>query len=107
MPLVSIIIDNFNYGRFLAEAIDSALAQTHGETEVIVVDDGSTDDSRAIIARYGERVRSVLKENGGQASALNAGYRISRGEVVLFLDSDDVLFPGALANAVERLRDED
>ena len=98
--LASIIIDNYNYDRFLRATIDSALAQTYPRLEVIVVDDGSTDDSRGIIASYGGRVRAVLKENGGQASAFNAGFAASRGEVVFFLDSDDTLFPSAVENAV-------
>jgi glycosyltransferase involved in cell wall biosynthesis len=101
-PLVSIVIDNYNYARFLPEAIESALAQTYPDTEVIVVDDGSTDDSREIIASYGSRVRPVLKTNGGQASAFNAGFAASRGDVVLFLDSDDTLFPEAVENVVGR-----
>src|SRR4051812_487104 len=84
--LVSVVVNNHDYGRFLAEAIDSALGQTYLHTEVIVVDDGSTDDSREIIAGYGSRVTAVLKENGGQASAFNAAFRELRGEVVLFLD---------------------
>src|SRR2546430_12070413 len=89
-PLVSILINNYNYGRFLREAIDSALRQTYTNTEVIVVDDGSTDDSRPIIAGYGSRIVPVLKENGGQASAFNAGFAVSKGELVCLLDSDDV-----------------
>lgn len=97
----SIIIDNYNYGRFLRDAIDSALDQTYPHTEVIVVDDGSTDDSRAIINSYGERVRPVFKANGGQASAFNAGFAVCRGEVIFFLDSDDTLCPGAVGTAVE------
>jgi glycosyltransferase involved in cell wall biosynthesis len=88
-PLVSILINNYNYGRFLTDAIDSGLNQTYRNLEVIVVDDGSTDDSREIIARYGNRITSVLKENGGQASALNAGVAASRGEIICLLDSDD------------------
>ncbi|MEP7359494.1 MAG: glycosyltransferase family 2 protein [Anaerolineales bacterium] len=92
---MSIIVDNYNYGRYLAAAIDSALAQTHTPTEVIVVDDGSTDGSAGIIRAYGERVRAVFKANGGQASALNAGFAASRGGIVLFLDADDVLQPEA------------
>jgi hypothetical protein len=91
----SIVINNYNYGRYLAEAIDSALAQTYPHTEVVVVDDGSTDDSRDILAAYGDRVRVVLKANGGQASAFNAGFALSTGSVVLFLDSDDSLMPDA------------
>lgn len=94
-PTFSIVINNYNYARYLAEAIDSALAQTYPHTEVIVVDDGSTDDSRDIIAAYGDRVRVVLKANGGQGSAFNAGFAVSTGSVVLFLDSDDSLMPDA------------
>ena len=95
-PLVSVIVNNYNYGHFLSEAIDSALAQTYTRTEVIVVDDGSTDDSSEIIAGYGDRIIPVLKENGGQASAFNAGFAKSRGDVICFLDADDYLFPQAI-----------
>jgi glycosyltransferase involved in cell wall biosynthesis len=87
--LVTILINNYNYGRFLGDAIDSALNQTYRNLEVIVVDDGSTDDSREIIASYGNRIISVLKENGGQASALNAGFAASHGQIICLLDSDD------------------
>ena len=103
--VASVIVNNHDYGRYLREAIDSALAQTHPETEVVVVDDGSTDDSREIIASYGADVVSVLKDNGGQASAFNAGSQASRGEVVVFLDADDVLLPDAVSQAVARLED--
>src|SRR5260370_24794184 len=89
----SIVISSYNYGSFLANCIDSALEQTYHHTEVIVVDDGSTDNSRDIIARYGNRVTPLLKENGGQASALNPGFRATRGEVVIFLDSGGPLLP--------------
>ncbi|NJO58653.1 MAG: glycosyltransferase [Richelia sp. RM2_1_2] len=89
-PLVSIIINNYNYSRFLKEAIDSALNQTYTNVEVIVVDDGSTDNSHGIITSYGEKIIAVLKENGGQASAINAGFVASKGEIIFFLDSDDV-----------------
>jgi Glycosyl transferase family 2 len=94
---IDIVIDNYNYGRFVADAIESALAQTHPKVNVIVVDDGSTDDSRDVIARYGARLDVVLKENGGQASALNAGFARCAGDAVIFLDSDDVLRPDATA----------
>lgn len=98
--LVSIVIDNYNYARFLPLAIDSALAQTHEHVEVVVVDDGSTDGSRDVIASYGSRIVAVTKHNGGQASALNAGYAECKGDVVLFLDSDDVLYPGAVGDVL-------
>ena len=103
--LVSIVINNYNYGRFLSEAIDSALNQTYTHAEVIVVDDGSTDNSRDVIAKYSSRVVAVLKENGGQASAFNAGVQASRGEIIVFLDSDDKLLPTAVARAVESFDD--
>src|SRR5207253_5996288 len=105
--LASIIVNNYNYGRFLREAVDSALNQTYRHTEVIVVDDGSTDRSPEIIASYGERIVPVLKQNGGQNSALNAGFSLSRGDVILFLDSDDVLFPTAVRAAVDAFSEPD
>jgi glycosyltransferase involved in cell wall biosynthesis len=99
MPLVSILINNYNYGRFLREAIDSALCQTYPRVEIVVVDDGSTDDSRKIIASYGDRIVPVLKPNGGQASAFNAGLTTSTGDILCFLDSDDIF----AAHKVERI----
>lgn len=98
---MSIIINNYNYGRFLQEAIDSALGQSYPSIEVIVVDDGSIDQSREIILSYGEPVISVFKENGGQASALNAGFARSHGEVVIFLDADDILLPHTAQQVAE------
>ncbi len=100
---VSVVVNNYNYGRYLGAAVASALAQTHPATEVIVVDDGSTDASREVIAGFADRVIPILKENGGQASAFNAGFARSRGDVVLFLDADDVLLPTAAAQALLRL----
>jgi Glycosyl transferase family 2 len=103
-PLVSIVICNYNYARFLDQAISSALDQTYDKLEVIVVDDGSTDDSRTIISRYDGRVRSLLKPNGGQGSAMNAGLALSQGEIVLFLDADDFLRSDAVAEVVAKWR---
>src|SRR5215207_9090962 len=101
--LVSIVVSSYNYARFLGEAIDSALNQTWTPTEVIVVDDGSTDDSRGVIRSYGDRVRSVFKQNGGMASTQNAGFAASHGEVLIFLDADDLLLPTAVENAAKLL----
>ncbi len=101
---VDVVVDNYNYGRFLRDAIDSALGQTHEPLHVIVVDDGSTDDSREIIASYGPRIEAVLKENGGQASALNAGLARARSDIVIFLDADDVLHPTAAARVAGAFR---
>lgn len=91
--LVSILINNYNYGRFLGKAIDSALEQTYPYVEVVVVDDGSTDDSRQVMAGYQGRIVPVLKENGGQASAFNVGFAASQGAIICFLDSDDLFCP--------------
>jgi glycosyltransferase involved in cell wall biosynthesis len=97
---VTVVINNFNYGRYLASAIDSALHQTYPRIEVIVVDDGSTDESRAVIAAYQDRVIPVLKENGGQASAFNAGFAHAQGDLLIFLDSDDILLPHVVEQVV-------
>jgi len=105
-PLVSIIINNYNYGRFLKEAIDSAIHQNYSNIEVIVVDDGSADNSREIIRDYAHELKPILKQNGGQASAFNAGFKVSCGEIIIFLDSDDILLPIAVENAVKLFSDE-
>lgn len=99
MP-VSILIANWNYGAYLGAAIDSALGQTYPEVEVVVVDDGSTDDSRAIIDSYGDRIVSRFKANGGQASAMNLAFQESRGELICLLDSDDVFEPEKVERVV-------
>jgi glycosyltransferase involved in cell wall biosynthesis len=102
-PVVSISVVNYNYARILPAAIDSALSQTWPHVEVVVVDDGSTDASRDVIAGYGERVRAIYKANGGQGSAFNAGFAHCSGELVVFLDADDVLEPGTAAAAASEL----
>jgi glycosyltransferase involved in cell wall biosynthesis len=98
-PLVSAVINNRNYGRFLPQAIDSVLGQTYpaDRVELIVVDDGSTDDSRRVIEAFGGRVKRVYQEHGGQAAAINAGVRAAAGELVCLLDSDDWWRPDKLA----------
>jgi hypothetical protein len=98
LPRVSILINNFNYGRFLATSIESALAQTYPRVEIVVVDDASTDGSREVIAEYEGRVKTVLlEENRGQGAAFNAGFAASLGDIVIFLDADDYLYPQAAA----------
>jgi glycosyltransferase involved in cell wall biosynthesis len=100
-PLVSIVINNYNYERFVGQAIESALQQTYSPVEVIVVDDGSRDRSRELIQGYRARVTPIYKENGGQASALNAGFAACHGEIVIFLDADDLLLPTAAGDMVD------
>lgn len=106
-PLVTIIIDNYNYAQFLPDAIRSALDQTYAALEVIVVDDGSTDNSRGVVKSFGRQVREIFKPNGGQGSAFNAGFAASHGEIVVFLDSDDVLLSMAVERAVPFFSDPD
>lgn len=97
-PLVSIVVNNFNYGRFLPRSLDSALSQSHARTEVVAVDDASTDGSRDVLRGYEGRVITVLQErNRGQGAAFHAGFRASRGDIVVFLDADDYLYPHAAA----------
>jgi glycosyltransferase involved in cell wall biosynthesis len=100
---VTILINNYNYARFLPAAIDSALRQTYRPLEVVVVDDGSTDESPDIIRNYGNRIRPIFKSNGGQASAFNAGFAASRGEVICLLDADDFFFPEKAERSVSAL----
>lgn len=103
MPSVSVIIPNYNYGRYLPDAIDSVLAQdyTGGDIEIIVVDDGSTDDSRAVIDGYGEKIRPLFQENQGYAAAFNTGIGHARGEFLVLLDADDVMLPARVRRVVE------
>ncbi|MDP8907582.1 MAG: glycosyltransferase [Chloroflexota bacterium] len=95
--MLSVVVNNHNYGRFLPAALDSALGQQGARIEVVVVDDGSDDCSRDVIRGYGDRVRVVLQDNLGQRAAFNAGLDAARGDVVVFLDADDVLAPGTVA----------
>jgi glycosyltransferase involved in cell wall biosynthesis len=100
-PLVSILINNYNYGRFLTEAIDSAISQTYPHTEIIVVDDGSTDNSHEIIASYRNKIVPIIKQNGGQASAFNTGFAASHGDIICFLDADDIFLPHKVTEIVK------
>lgn len=101
---VSIIINNYNYERFLSKAIDSALAQTYPHVEVIVVDDGSTDGSRKIIQSYCDRITVILQTNGKQGAAFNNGFKHCTGDIIIFLDADDYLHPQASERIVTAWR---
>ncbi|MFQ5700789.1 MAG: glycosyltransferase family 2 protein [Acidobacteriota bacterium] len=106
MPRVSVIIPTFNREAVLREAIESVLEQTYTDLEVLVVDDGSTDGTRRMVGerfRDAPRVRYLLMENEGQAAARNRGIRESRGELIAFLDSDDLWLPEKLTLQVDRL----
>jgi glycosyltransferase involved in cell wall biosynthesis len=106
-PKFSVVIDNHNYGRFLKEALDSVLAQEPygAAVEIIVVDDGSTDDSREILASYAPRVKALLQARQGQATAFNNGLAAAGGDIVCLLDSDDVFLAGKLAAVAAAFED--
>ena len=102
-PIVTVLIDTFNYGHFIDEAIRSVLVQDFPaeQMEIIVVDDGSTDDTRERVAQYADRVQYFYKPNGGQASAFNFGIGKARGEYVALLDADDYWLPSKLSKVVK------
>lgn len=99
-PLISVIIPCFNYGHFLGDAVRSALSQRSDELDVdiIIVDDGSTDDTARVAQGFGAGVRYIHQENQGPSAARNSGIRAARGDFLLFLDADDTLSPGNLAS---------
>ncbi|VVS93225.1 glycosyltransferase family 2 protein [Desulfoluna spongiiphila] len=96
-PLISVIIPTYNRAWALGEAVDSVLAQTYPAVELIVVDDGSTDETPDLLARYGDALRVLTLENGGVSRARNHGISASKGEFIAFLDSDDRWLPGKLS----------
>jgi len=101
--LVSVIIPNYNYGRYLKEAIDSVFGQSYPRCEIIVVDDGSTDESLDVLRSYGDRLRWVQQARQGVSAARNRGIQESRGPFVALLDSDDVWHPEKLARQLPAL----
>ena len=103
MTKVTVAIASYNMANYLPAAIDSALAQDHDDVEVLVVDDGSTDETHEVASRYGRRVRYVYQENAGVASAYNRALELAKGEYVHFLDADDVLTPSTVGRLAELL----
>jgi len=103
---VSVIIPTYNYGRFIAEAIQSVLQQTHRPDEIVVVDDGSTDDTAQVVAGFGDAVKYVRQDNGGVCAARNKGVAESTGEIIAFMDADDTMEPESIAKQVALFGDE-
>ena len=101
----SIVIVNYNYARFLHQAIESALAQTYRNTEVVVIDDGSTDDSAEVIRSYGSLIVPVFKNNGGQSSCYSRGLAVANGDLVLYLDADDYLHSHCLSEVIDNWKE--
>lgn len=101
--MITVLITTHNYGQFVEQAIESVLSQDFplDQVEILVVDDGSTDDTQERVKKYGSRIEYFHKPNGGQASALNFGIAKARGEIIALLDADDLFLPGKLARVVE------
>lgn len=105
LPSVSIVICNYNYAHFIADAIESALAQRWPAKDIVVVDDGSSDASVEVASRFGDRIRLITQPNGGQLAAYNTGFQHVSGDIVLFLDSDDKLLPEATEKVAQAMLD--
>ncbi|PWB81613.1 MAG: glycosyltransferase [Candidatus Methylomirabilota bacterium] len=103
LPLVSIITPSFNQGRFITDTIESVLSQNYPKLEYLVMDGGSTDETLDILRSYGNRLTWRSGPDGGQADAVNAGFRLAQGEILGWLNSDDTYLPGAVEAAVTHL----
>lgn len=99
---VSVIIPNYNYGKFISASVESVLSQTYKNIEVIVVDDGSKDDSLEILKRFGNKIRVVQQKNSGVSAARNHGVSLSNGDLIAFLDADDIWLPEKLERQIEK-----
>ena len=100
-PLVTALINTYNYGRYLPFAINSVLNQTYPNIEIIVVDDGSTDHTPEVLAQYKDKITAIRTENGGQGHAFNVGIPKARGELLMLLDADDIWLPNKVERMVE------
>jgi glycosyltransferase involved in cell wall biosynthesis len=103
VPLVTVLVDTYNYGHFVEEALASVLAQEFppDQREILVIDDGSTDDTAERLKKYGDSIRYLRKPNGGQATAFNFGFAAARGDIIVTLDADDVWLPSKLRRVCE------
>ena len=104
---VSVVIPTYNYGRFIKTAIGSVLDQTRSPAEIVVVDDGSTDETAAVVAAFGKAVRYIRQDNAGVCAARNRGVSESTGELIAFLDADDTMEPSNLEKQVARFESDD
>ncbi len=101
LPLVTVVTPSYNQGRFIRATIESVLRQSYPNIEYIVVDGLSLDETAAVCAEYGDRLTFISEKDLGQSDAINKGFRLARGEIVAWLNSDDVFLPGAVERAVE------
>jgi len=103
LPLVTIVTPSFNQGKFIRETIDSVLAQDYPRIEYLIIDGGSTDETLDILKEYGEKIRWISEKDNGQAEAINKGWKMGKGEILAWLNSDDTYLPGAVRKAVDFL----
>ena len=101
IPRVSVIIPTYNREEYVVKAIDSVLGQKFDDYEFIVVDDGSTDNTKEIVNKYGDMIRYIYQHNSGVSAARNTGIKLAKGEWVAFLDSDDEWRPDYLLTQIE------
>jgi len=104
---VSVVIPTYNYAHFIGEAIESALAQTYLIAEIVVVDDGSTDNTEEVVTAFGEKVRYIRQENSGVSAARNNGAKNSSGDFITFLDPDDAWLPEKIERQIAKFREDD
>jgi glycosyltransferase involved in cell wall biosynthesis len=104
-PLISIVMPTRNHAHFIRDSIDSVLSQSYDNVELLVMDGASTDDTVEILKSYGDRIRWISEPDKGQADAINKGMKLLRGEILAYLNSDDILLPGALEKIVEFFND--
>ena len=100
-PRISVIIPSYNHEKYVVQAVESVLAQSNADSEVIVLDDGSTDNSVHLLSQFGDKIRLVTHANMGQAATRNKGIQLATGEFIAFLDSDDLYLPGKLEAQVQ------
>ncbi len=101
LPLVSVITPSYNQGKYIETTIKSVLNQNYPNLEYIIIDGGSTDGSLSIIKKYADKLTYISERDGGQSNAINKGFRIAKGEIVAWLNSDDTYEPGAISEAVK------
>jgi len=106
-PLVSVVIPSYNYGHLISDALDSALDQTYKNLEIIVVDDGSKDDTKNVVKKYGKKIKYIHQENRGLSAARNKGIKNANGEFIAFLDSDDIWFRNKIEAQVTEMEKDD
>lgn len=106
-PLVSVVIPNYNYAKYIAATVDSVLSQTYRKIEVIVVDDESKDNSLEVLGAFGDRIQVIAQKNGGVSRARNNGAAASLGDFLAFLDADDIWLPTKIERQMERMREDE